>query len=246
MRTRAYQAHRVSYELFVGEIPKGLLVLHACDEPGCVNPSHLFLGTHTDNSVDMRMKQRQVDRSGEKNTSAKLTQADVKLIRELREQSVSAEVLSSRFGVSKGSIYRIANGDRWAGRIGSHSFPAHELELTAHVPAGPPKTFSEERSSVHCLTPDDAKAIRERRRAGEGLREIARDYRVTETHISNICAGKVWPDGSKPIKVNNSIKMTPEKKARVKEMRRQGITVNAIAAELGVDRSSIFNMYRKH
>lgn len=57
-KNKTEMAHRVAYQLFVGEIPQGKTVLHRCDTPCCVNPDHLFLGTRADNSLDMNVKGR--------------------------------------------------------------------------------------------------------------------------------------------------------------------------------------------
>lgn len=74
-------AHRLSYELEVGQIPKGLFVLHRCDNPACVRPAHLFIGTQRDNMQDMRSKGRwsykSRNQTGERNPNSILTDAQV-------------------------------------------------------------------------------------------------------------------------------------------------------------------------
>jgi hypothetical protein len=59
-KRKTYFAHRFAYELYIGKIPEGMLVCHHCDNPSCVNPDHLFLGTVKDNTADMLKKGRQV------------------------------------------------------------------------------------------------------------------------------------------------------------------------------------------
>ena len=73
------RAHRASYALLIGPIPKGLLVLHHCDSPPCVNPKHLWVGTNRDNVDDMLRKKRSL--TGEKNTQSKLTEEQILAIR---------------------------------------------------------------------------------------------------------------------------------------------------------------------
>ena len=110
-------SHRVSWMITNGEIPKNLHVLHKCDNKLCVNPSHLFLGTHQDNMRDMVSKKRQAFTRGEKSGNAKLTEYDVRLIRELytkRSKNFGCVGLSEMFGVSPITISRVVCKTRYA------------------------------------------------------------------------------------------------------------------------------------
>lgn len=102
-------ASRVSWELTNGAIPEGLDVCHHCDNPKCVNPTHLFLGTASDNLKDSVLKGR-LDHHGEKNGNAKL---NYKLVKEIRETNLPQRTLARIFGVSKGTIYYIQNNLTW-------------------------------------------------------------------------------------------------------------------------------------
>ena len=103
-------AHRISYELRHGPIPDGLWVLHRCDNPGCVNPDHLFLGTHEDNMADRSAKDRHFH--GETHPMAKLTDVDVRQIRSTT--GVTQREIAEQFGVNRSVICRIRNGSLWA------------------------------------------------------------------------------------------------------------------------------------
>jgi HNH endonuclease len=99
---------RVSWELAYGSIPEGQYVLHRCDNPGCVNPRHLFLGTKADNTADMLAKRRH--RYGTQHPSAKLTEAQVRKIRASKRPDA---VLATRYGVCRAMIYKIRTGRSW-------------------------------------------------------------------------------------------------------------------------------------
>lgn len=104
-------AHRVSWELINGPIPAGMVVCHRCDNPPCVNPDHLFLGTIAENNADMRAKKRH--KIGERHGSAKLTEAEVQTIRRLLTSGASQRSIAARFGVGQMSISDIARGVTW-------------------------------------------------------------------------------------------------------------------------------------
>jgi hypothetical protein len=100
-------AHRVSFDLFVGDIGD-LDVLHKCDNPECTNPDHLFLGTHADNMRDASQKGRMC--RGEARANSKLTESDVY---EIKASSKLQKELSKLYGVHQSIISRVKNGHRW-------------------------------------------------------------------------------------------------------------------------------------
>lgn len=104
------KAHRVSWMLYRGEIPKGLCVLHRCDTPACVNPHHLFLGTKADNNYDMINKKRYRSAKGEKHGSAKLTELQVI---EIRKDNRPGGKIAKDYNISAQTIYDIKNKKSW-------------------------------------------------------------------------------------------------------------------------------------
>jgi hypothetical protein len=107
-------AHRIAYALTYGSVPDELDVLHRCDNTKCVNPSHLFLGTHTDNMGDMMAKGRGNKIEGDAHPSAKLTSGQVTQIRSLyAEGSHSQRALAHTFGVSRRAIQLIIIRRNW-------------------------------------------------------------------------------------------------------------------------------------
>lgn len=112
-------AHRYSYEVAHGKIPQGMHVCHRCDNPACVNPDHLFLGTASENMSDCLRKGRHASQTGKtqyaRGTQAarsKLDPAQVKRIREL-QGIVGQRKIARAFGVTKTAIREIHNRRTW-------------------------------------------------------------------------------------------------------------------------------------
>lgn len=113
------RAHRFSWIAHNGAIPGGLSVCHHCDNPRCINPDHLFLGTHQQNMADCRSKGRLniLDGSlarGTLNVNAKLTPSDVAAIRARRRAGEKGVCLAADFGVTPQTISHIVRGQTWA------------------------------------------------------------------------------------------------------------------------------------
>jgi hypothetical protein len=118
-------AHRFAYEFSVGPVPPEMFVCHTCDNPHCVNPSHLFLGTPADNTHDALNKGRMASGvtsgahlhpelyRGENNSQAKLKDADVRNIRKLARSGIFASALAKMYGVSATTARDIIRRTTW-------------------------------------------------------------------------------------------------------------------------------------
>lgn len=114
---KTVSAHRLSFEHVAGPIPHGQFVLHRCDDTRCVNPTHLFLGTHTDNMRDMRAKGRARRGNGrapgERNGQAKLTDDAVRAMRAERSSGLTYAQVAAHHGVSRATASRACTGEAW-------------------------------------------------------------------------------------------------------------------------------------
>jgi len=119
-KNKTQKAHRIAYEIVYGKFQANLNVLHKCDNPACVRPDHLFLGTQGANMKDMYKKGRReskfaVDTKGIKNTNAKLTNKKVLSIRkEYIPRIITRKALAEKYKVSKATIDDILCRRRWA------------------------------------------------------------------------------------------------------------------------------------
>jgi len=111
MGGKSWLAHRASWLILKGQDPKDLKVLHKCDNPACVDPDHLFLGTQAENVVDMVSKDRHI--KGEAVENSKLVEADVAEIRRLARVGWRQKDIAEEFGVSRPCISRLLSGKTW-------------------------------------------------------------------------------------------------------------------------------------
>jgi hypothetical protein len=121
------RAHRVSYQLHFGDIPRGLFICHKCDNRSCVNPSHLFVGTAKENSVDMKEKGRSCagekspsrrfpeNYQGEKSGMHKLKLDEVMYIKSSYGKNGHTQTsLAKQFGVTQSAVWCVLRGKTWS------------------------------------------------------------------------------------------------------------------------------------
>ena len=161
-------AHRFSYVLHKGEIPAGLFIRHLCNNPACVNPSHLETGTHVQNMMD---KAKAGSQKGSRHNNAVLKEADVIDMRtRFSGDSTTIKELSIEYDVHAVTVAAIVSGRTWQHAGGETISSTAKRELRAE------KIKSDISSGKFTQ------------------REIAKRYGMTEQTISSIARGKIWKD----------------------------------------------------
>lgn len=114
-RTKRYtKAHRFVYRLAYGQIPKGKIICHHCDNPSCVNPEHIYLGTYKTNAQDMARRGRMKKQNGTDNHAAVLNWEKVRKIREMWQSGkYTQKAIADYFNVSRGCITGIIYNVNW-------------------------------------------------------------------------------------------------------------------------------------
>lgn len=112
-KKRKILAHRLSYLLWNGNIPKGLFVLHSCDTPLCINPEHLHLGTAKKNSDEMKERGREKKATGRSNSSTKLCENIVCEIRSLYKKGMTQRQISEKYKICSSNVNSIIHYRTW-------------------------------------------------------------------------------------------------------------------------------------
>lgn len=198
------QAHRQAWILTNGPIPEGLFVCHECDNRRCVNPAHLFLGTHADNMADMVAKGRSPkgDRHGrrknpacilrgERHSRAKLTEMQVVEIRaRFAAGGTAAKAIAEEYGVSRNTIERVLSGYSWSHTAGPEQVAEACRIITTNRTVFTPRG---DRNRNSRFTAEQVLDIRARYAAGGvSQRRLAADHGVSQAAISKIVRRENW------------------------------------------------------
>lgn len=185
-------AHRVSAQL-AGMSIEGLLVCHQCDNPPCVNPHHLFPGTHKDNGEDMSSKGRSL--RGERGTAAKITAADVMEIRRRNAEGELQRGIAADFGIHEGYVSTIVAGATWG------HLPMVERKVPLRVVDDSQVVIP----GVHPLVQDIRRA---RITSGHTMKSMSEAAGVHENTIRRMEFGMFFPSFSNLLAITEALGLT--------------------------------------
>lgn len=189
VRSWGYQhkqlAHRLCYADQVCPIPKGALLLHSCDNPSCVNPAHLRVGSHRENVADMDQRGRRISNTpkGAENCNAILTDGQVIALRKDYISGATHAELAKRYGISVRSVPDYTGSRSWRHLLGVDGAPT-EADLLA----------AKNRTPNAKITAEIAREIKALLSAGETGISVAARYGIHKATVSDIRRGKIWRD----------------------------------------------------
>jgi transposase len=169
---KAMRTHRLSFFLATKIDPIGMLVCHHCDNPSCINPDHLYLGTALENNRDKINRHRENWAKGERVHNAKLTRDQVlSIFKEYKAGGVRQQDLAKKHNVSQSEIYTVLNGITW-GHLG-----ISPVKNMRNAPKPGLKVLNKN---------NEKKVFKEYMDGGVSQAKIAEKYGVSQQTVSNI------------------------------------------------------------
>lgn len=184
---RSLYAHRASYEATHGcASADGVVIRHRCDNPACINPSHLLGGTYAENNADAWSRGRMHPATGERNSKSVLTEKDVRSMRQMAATGATLAEISALYPARRNAIQSAVTGATW-----KHVPGAVALHSIRKADSVPPLARGEQ---VHnaVLTAESAAEIKRRSRSGESGRALAKEFGVSPATVSAIKVGRNW------------------------------------------------------
>ena len=210
-----YLLTRVSYRLYKGKDPGELYVCHTCDNPHCINPDHLWLGTCADNMKDKKDKNRQT--KGSTVPSSKLTEDKVREIKDLlTEGNLSLKQIKNQFNVGIRTISEINSGKRW-----NH---VEGIGTKIRIARCAKKLNTEQVERIKKLLSD-----------GVNCAEIGERFGVSRRAIQHIQQGKSWSSAE----TEDPTRLNAQKVKQIKEMLSNSMSCAEISRLFGVSRKAI-------
>lgn len=235
-------AHRFSYKQYVGEIPEGFVVRHKCDNPSCVNPYHLELGTDKDNVHDCikrgrfnayGKRKKGSDKTallikmsrGENNSGSKLTDEQVEEIRQLRKGGMTVEYIAEKFNVSSSYVSKIC---RHAARnLATNHVPGFVTNKSQGVGDARKKVTEEMKEQVLALT-----------KKGKTHRETADIVGLSQAHVTTILKKLNGGKLQKP-------RIPEETVQKIKELRLTGMSFARIGESLNLSKATVQTIVKR-
>ena len=187
-------AHRIMYMLYhkLSSIPKNMYICHKCDNPPCVNPNHLFLGTPTDNVMDMKQKGRENHLNGENIKTSKLTEDNIREM--LSGKFKTTKEICDYFNIGRQIVLHILNGNNW--KHITKEFDLKSIRDTILYQGGKGENHPGSK-----LTEQDIIDILELKYTS--YKDIQNNLKITKSIISNILNGQLWTEVTKNYDLDN-------------------------------------------